>query len=160
MKFSHIDEQGKARMVDVSSKPSTQRRAVARGFVRLPARTVELLREKALPKGDVLTVAQVAGILGAKRAGELIPMCHPLALTHAGVRLASTDAGVEITAEAATNAPTGVEMEAITAVVVAAITVYDMCKGVDPDITIEGIQLLEKTGGKRDWRRSSGQTSE
>jgi cyclic pyranopterin monophosphate synthase len=130
-------------MVDVGDKPQSRRRAVARGFVRMAPETARRLRE--LPKGDALAVAQVAGIMAAKRTSELIPLCHPLPLTHVDVSLEVGDAGIDITATAETTAQTGVEMEALTAVSVAALTVYDMAKAIDADMTVSGISLVEKT---------------
>lgn len=140
-------------MVDVSGKPASQRRAVARGEVHLPQEARRLLAEKALPKGDVLTVAQVAGIQAAKRTHELIPMCHNVPLSKVAVTLTPTEYGVEIVGEASGEAKTGFEMEALTAVAVAALTLYDMTKSVSHDIHIEGIRLVEKTGGKSEWQK-------
>jgi len=149
--LSHVNEDGSPRMVDVSGKERTVRRAVAEGFVRLkPAHLAAL---DSLPKGDAITVAQIAGIQGGKRCSELIPLCHPIPLTHLNVRITRRDSDLRIEAEARTEDRTGVEMEAYTAVVVAAITLIDMLKGVDPDLEIAGVRLLEKTGGKADWRR-------
>ena len=141
--LSHVDESGAVRMVDVGAKPLSRRRAVARGEVRLAPETVRRLRE--LPKGDALTTAQLAGIMAAKRTSELIPLCHPLPLSHVEVTLVVHDDRVEITAAAETTAQTGVEMEALTAVSVAALTVYDMCKAIDKEMTIGEIRLVEKT---------------
>lgn len=135
-------------MVDVSQKTPSHRTATATGTVRLSETLRQLVAEKALPKGDVFTVAKVAGILAAKRCGELIPLCHPLPLTNIQVELALTETGVEITATASCVGPTGVEMEALTAVSVAALTVYDMCKSADKGMVIEAVRLLTKTGGK------------
>lgn len=146
--FSHLDASGGARMVDVSDKAETRRTATAVGRVRMGGETRRLIAEKALPKGDVFTVARVAGILAAKRTGELIPMCHPLPLTDLRLDLTLDDAGVAITATAACIGRTGVEMEALTAVSVAALTVYDMCKSADKRLMIEGVRLAKKTGGK------------
>ncbi|WP_395146349.1 cyclic pyranopterin monophosphate synthase MoaC [Armatimonas sp.] len=146
--FSHLDEKGTARMVDVSQKTPTHRTATATGTVRLSETLRQLVAEKALPKGDVFTVAKVAGILAAKRCGELIPLCHPLPLTDIQVELALTEMGVEIIATASSVGQTGVEMEALTAVSVAALTVYDMCKSADKGMVIEAVRLLTKTGGK------------
>jgi cyclic pyranopterin monophosphate synthase len=140
--LSHVSEAGDVRMVDVGDKPPSRRRAVARGFVRMAPETARRLRE--LPKGDALAVAQVAGIMAAKRTSELIPLCHPLPLTHVDVSLDVGDAGVVITATAETTAQTGVEMEALTAVSVAALTVYDMAKAVDADMTVSDVSLVEK----------------
>lgn len=148
MEFTHFNEQGRARMVDVTGKPETERRAVAAGRVRMRPETVEAVRTGGTPKGDVLAVAQVAGIMAAKRTGELIPMCHPLALTGIDVRFALTADTVEIEASVRCRGSTGVEMEALTAVSAAALTVYDMCKALQKDMEITDIRLLEKTGGK------------
>jgi len=138
-------------MVDVSDKSSTIRVATVRGVVRLTAAHMAALDE--LPKGDAITTAQIAGIQGGKKASELIPLCHPIALSKLDVRIARVDQGLEILATAKTNAVTGVEMEAYSAVVVAGITLIDMLKGVNPDLTLTDVQLLEKTGGKADWVR-------
>ncbi len=135
-------------MVDVSQKTPSHRTATATATVRLSEALRQLVAEKALPKGDVFTVAKVAGILAAKRCGELIPLCHPLPLTDIQVELALTKTGVEIIATASCVGPTGVEMEALTAVSVAALTVYDMCKSADKGMVIEAVRLLTKTGGK------------
>jgi len=151
MKLSHLDETGRARMVDVSDKPVTRRVAVAEGRVSMAAATVALLRKQALPKGDVLTVAQVAAILAAKQTAALIPMCHPLPLTDVQVALTPEEEGIAIRATVTTQARTGAEMEALTAVSVAALTVYDMCKAVDKRMTLEGIRLIHKEGGKSEW---------
>ena len=152
--LTHLDEHGTARMVDVGDKAATDRRAVARALVRMsPATAAKVLAGDA-PKGDVLGTARIAGIQAAKRTGELIPLCHPLPLTHADVRAELRDDGVHIEAEAATTAQTGVEMEALTAAAVAALTVYDMCKAVEKGMTITEVRLEEKTGGKSGpWRR-------
>ena len=141
--LSHVDESGSVRMVDVGGKPRSRRRAVARARVTMAAETARRLRE--LPKGDALATAQVAGIMAAKRTGELIPLCHPLPLTHVDVRLDVADDAVEITAAAETTAQTGVEMEALVAASVAALTVYDMAKAVDKDMTVTDVHLVEKT---------------
>jgi cyclic pyranopterin monophosphate synthase len=140
--FSHVDEAGAVRMVDVGAKPHQRRRAVARAVVRMAPQTAARLRE--LPKGDALTTAQLAGIMAAKRTSELIPLCHPLPLTHVDVELEVGDGQVEITASAETTAQTGVEMEALTAASVAALTVYDMAKAVDKQMTF-AVELVEKT---------------
>jgi cyclic pyranopterin phosphate synthase len=141
--LSHVDETGRVRMVDVGAKPQSRRRARARGEVRMRAETARRLRE--LPKGDALATAQLAGIMAAKRTSELIPLCHPLSLSVVAVELEVGEEAVEITATAETVAQTGVEMEALTAVSVAALTVYDMAKGIDSDLVIGEIRLLEKT---------------
>ncbi len=141
--LSHVDARGAVRMVDVGAKPAVQRRARARAFVRLSPGTSARLAE--LPKGDVLTTAQLAGIMAAKRTAELIPLCHTLPLTHVDVRLEVEEAGVAIEASAETTARTGVEMEALTAAAVAALTVYDMVKAIDKEMVVEDVRLLEKT---------------
>jgi len=151
--LSHVSEDGSPRMVDVSGKVSTIRIAVAEGYVRL--RHAHVLALDQLPKGDAVTVAQIAGIQGAKRTSELIPLCHPIPLTHISVKIEKEEESLRILAESKTEDRTGVEMEAYTAVVVAAITLIDMLKGVDPDLEITGVRLLEKTGGKTDWKRGS-----
>jgi len=145
-KLSHYDAAGRARMVDVSAKPPTKRTAKAEAFVRLSPQVLEALPDN--PKGNPLEVARFAGIAAAKKTSELIPMCHPLMLSHADVEASVTSAGVHLVATVSTTGPTGVEMEALTAASVAALTVYDMTKALDKSITIERIQLLEKTGGK------------
>ena len=139
--LSHVDESGAVKMVDVGGKPSQRRRAVARATVQMAPATARRLRE--LPKGDALTTAQLAGIMAAKRTAELIPLCHPLPLTHVGVSLTVGEAVVEITATAETTAQTGVEMEALTAASVAALTIYDMAKAVDKQMTF-AVELVEK----------------
>jgi cyclic pyranopterin monophosphate synthase len=141
--LSHVDETGGVRMVDVGAKPLSRRRAVATGQVRMSSATTRRLRE--LPKGDALATAQLAGIMAAKRTAELIPLCHPLPLSHVEVALEVGEDLVEITAVAETTAQTGVEMEALTAASVAALTIYDMCKAVDKAMTIAEVRLLEKT---------------
>lgn len=149
-KLSHLDETGQARMVDVGQKQDTLRTAVARGEVVMKLETLHLIQEGALKKGDVLAVAQVAGVMAAKKTSELIPLCHPLPLTHAGVELEldETLPGVRITATASTLGKTGVEMEALTAVSVAALTIYDMAKAAEKTIRIQNIRLVEKHGGR------------
>jgi cyclic pyranopterin phosphate synthase len=150
-RLTHVDETGKARMVDVSDKPVTTRHAAARGRVRLSARVIELLRgegDDVLAKGDALAVAEVAGIMAAKRTSDLIPLCHPLALSHVEVDLAILDDGVEITAIVTTTDRTGAEMEALTAVSVAALTVVDMVKAVDKAAVIEQVRVIGKSGGR------------
>jgi cyclic pyranopterin phosphate synthase len=147
-KLTHLDDQGHAHMVDVTEKAETSRRAVARGRVLLAPATVALLRAGDVPKGDALGVARVAGILAAKRTSDLIPLCHPLPITRVAVDLALTDGGVEIEAEVRVTGKTGVEMEALTAVAVAALTLYDMVKAVDKGAVITDIRLEEKSGGK------------
>ena len=142
--FSHLDAEGTARMVDVGHKTVQRRRAVAAGFVRLQTSTLEALRAQALPKGDVLTVARVAAILAAKKTSELIPLCHGLPLENVEVDFEVQGDGIAICATAVTSAKTGVEMEALTAVSVAALTIYDMCKAADKTMVIENVRLLEK----------------
>jgi cyclic pyranopterin phosphate synthase len=142
------------RMIDVGEKPVTRRTAVARGRVLVPAAVLERIAARTLPKGDVLAVAQVAGIMAAKHTPDIVPLCHPLPLTKVDVLLELEDDGVVVTASAETTAQTGVEMEALTAVMAAALTVYDMTKGLDPSISIASAELIEKTGGKSGhWRR-------
>jgi cyclic pyranopterin phosphate synthase len=141
--LSHVDEAGDVRMVDVGDKPLSRRRAVAAATVTMAPETARRLRE--LPKGDALATAQLAGIMAAKRTAELIPLCHPLPLSHIAVSLDVGDAAVEIRATAETTAQTGVEMEALLAASVAALTVYDMAKAIDKGMTVEGVRLLEKT---------------
>jgi cyclic pyranopterin monophosphate synthase len=141
--LSHVDETGAVRMVDVGDKPVSRRRAVAQAEVRMAPKTARQLRE--LPKGDALTTAQIAGIMAAKRTAELIPLCHPLPLTNLAVELEVGDAGVTIVATAETTAQTGVEMEALTAASVAALTVYDMAKAVDKAMEVTSVKLVEKT---------------
>ena len=145
-KLSHYDESGAVRMVDVTGKPSTRRMARAHAFVKLSAVVMAGLPEN--PKGNPLEIARIAGIQGAKRTSELIPLCHPLPLTHADVEISLQENGVRIVSTAATTAPTGVEMEALTAAATAALTIYDMCKALDKSIEISDLYLLEKTGGK------------
>ena len=155
MTLTHVDEEGRARMVDVGDKPVTARTAVASGFVRMAAATVAAIRDRRTPKGDPLEVARLAGIMAAKRTAELIPLCHPLSLTHADVQLDLQDDGIRITATARTDGKTGVEMEALTAVSVAALTLYDMCKAMDKAMAITGIRLESKTGGRSgDYHRN------
>jgi cyclic pyranopterin phosphate synthase len=141
--LSHVDDSGGVRMVDVGGKPQSHRLARARAFVRMAPETAERLRS--LPKGDALMTAQVAGIMAAKRTAELIPLCHPLPLTNVEVRLEIEQGGVAVEAGAETTAQTGVEMEALTAAAVAALTVYDMAKAIDKEMVVEDVRLLEKT---------------
>ena len=150
MEFSHFNEQGRARMVDVSDKAITHRVAVAEGAIYLAPETMEKIRGGTMKKGDVLAVAQVAGIMGAKRNFELIPMCHPMQLTGVDIdfELSDEPCRIIIRATVKCSGETGVEMEALTAVSVAALTIYDMCKAVQKDMHIEGIRLLSKSGGK------------
>ena len=148
--LTHLDEQGKARMVDVGAKPDSERVAVAAGRVTMQPETLRLIRDGVLKKGDVLTIARIAGIMAAKRTAELIPLCHPIPLTHLDVTLSlnESSSAVEITATARTIGKTGVEMEALSAVSVTALTVYDMAKAVDRGMVIDDIRLLEKHGGQ------------
>ncbi len=147
-KFSHIAKDGSVNMVDVSHKTNTLRIAIVRGCIDLSAETLALLQNTALPKGDVLTTAKLAGIMAAKRTAELVPLCHPLALTFMDVRFTVKDFGLELEAEARTAGPTGVEMEALVGAQMAAATVYDMCKAVQKNIVIRDIRLVYKSGGK------------
>ena len=144
-KFSHIDEKGKANMVDVGSKPMQTRTAVARGFIRLQPETVKLIRENQMKKGDVLTIAEIAGIQAAKKTSDLIPLCHPLQITKADVKEVLLEDGVEVTSTLRCIGQTGIEMEALTGVSVALLTVYDMCKAVDKVMVIKEVKLIEKT---------------
>jgi cyclic pyranopterin phosphate synthase len=148
--LTHLDENGRARMVDVGAKPDTERIAVAKGEVHMKKETLDLIRAGQIKKGDVLTVAQIAGITAAKRTADLIPLCHPLPLTQVEVDLALDDSvpGVVITATAKTVGKTGVEMEALTAVSVAALTVYDMAKAAEKTMRIQNVRLVEKHGGR------------
>jgi len=148
--LTHLDETGRARMVDVSAKSDTAREAVATATVHMQPATLALIQSGGIPKGDVFAVAQIAGIMAAKRTHELIPMCHPLLLTDIEVRFAvdEKESAVDITATVRTTGKTGVEMEALTAVAVAALTAYDMCKAVERGIRIDGLRLLYKSGGK------------
>lgn len=159
--LTHIDEAGAARMVDVSAKDVTTRTARATGRVLVAPRVVELLRGAGVPKGDALATARIAGIMGAKRTPDLIPLCHPLAVSGVTVDLAVTDDAVEIVATVKTTDRTGVEMEALTAVTVAALTVVDMVKAVDKGAVISDVRVEEKTGGKSGpWSRTAGERGE
>ena len=151
--LSHVDRSGRARMVDVSAKTPTARQAIAKGHITLSAAARTAIRAKRLKKGDPLAAARLAGVMAAKKTSELIPLCHPLALTHADVELEVVKDGYAITATVRTTGPTGVEMEALTAVAVAALTIYDMVKAVDQRMTIGKIHVIEKSGGKRDFKR-------
>jgi cyclic pyranopterin monophosphate synthase len=150
MKLTHVDGEGKARMVDVSEKKETDREAKAYGTVSMAPETYQQIREGQGPKGDIFTVAKLAGIMGAKKTGELIPLCHPLSLTHVDVEYDFNDEArtVGITATVRTKGPTGVEMEALTCVSLVALTIYDMCKAIDKGIELGPFFLLEKSGGK------------
>jgi len=147
-KLTHVDKEGRARMVDVTEKNQTVRVARAEAFVEMSAETVKLLRDRAMPKGNPLEVARIAGIQAGKKTSELIPLCHPLPLTHLDISIDVIDSGARIEAIARTKAETGVEMEAMTAVSIAALTLYDMCKAVEKGISIGPVRLLEKSGGK------------
>ncbi len=153
-KLSHFDEQGKIKMVDVSGKETTLRCAIASGKVLLSKETIQILQSNENPKGNPLEIARIAGIMAAKRTSELIPLCHQIALSKVEVKIELTDYGIFLESEAKTNSQTGVEMEALTAVSVAALTIYDMCKAVQKDIEITEIKLALKTGGKSDFVNS------
>ena len=148
MEFSHINEQGRAKMVDVTDKDSTYREAIAEGTVVVKPDTMALIKSGGIKKGDVLAVAQVAGIMAAKKTSDIIPMCHPLMLSGVDIRFELTDTDIHITATVKCKGSTGVEMEALSAVSTAALTVYDMCKAVQRDIEIQNIRLNYKSGGK------------
>lgn len=150
-KLSHYDEAGKIKMVDVSAKETTERRAIATGKILMAEKTLEILRENVNPKGNPLEIARIAGIMGAKKTSELIPLCHQINLSKVEITAEIESDGIYLTAEAKTSAQTGVEMEALTAVSVAALTIYDMCKAVDKEIVISDIKLNLKTGGKSDF---------
>jgi cyclic pyranopterin monophosphate synthase len=152
--LTHFDESGRARMVDVGEKPATHRMALASGRVTMQPETATVIREGRAAKGDVLAVAQVAAIMAAKKTHDIIPMCHPLLLTKIAINFALDDTGVDITAQVETRGQTGVEMEALTAVSAAALTIYDMVKAIDRGMTIESIRLEHKSGGKSgEWER-------
>lgn len=146
--FTHFNREGDPHMVDVSAKDVTFRRAVAAGKITMAPETLAMIRDRGHKKGDVVQVAQLAGIMGAKKTADLIPLCHPIGLSHVGVEINLVDDGLEITAECRLDGQTGVEMEALTAVSVAALTVYDMCKAVDRGMVISTIRLIHKSGGK------------
>ncbi|WP_283202125.1 cyclic pyranopterin monophosphate synthase MoaC [Brevibacterium sp. 2SA] len=156
MSLTHLDETGAARMVDVGDKSTTRRRAVATATITTTPEVISLIAEAGLPKGDALPVARIAAVMGAKRTSDLIPLCHPLPLTGVDVDFTLTDSAVTVTAAVKTVSVTGVEMEALTAVSVAALTIFDMIKAVDNRAVIGDIKVLEKTGGKSgDWSRES-----
>ncbi len=156
--LSHLDEQGRVAMVETTGKPSSARRAVASARVVMSPETLAALRERRTPKGDPLETARLAGIMAAKRTADLIPLCHPLPLTHIDVRAELHNTGVYLEADVSTQAQTGVEMEALTAVTVAALTIYDMCKAIDKAMTIMDVRLELKTGGKSgNYRRQKAQ---
>ena len=144
MTLTHTDEEGRAKMVDVGDKPVSSRVATASGFVQMASATIEAIRERRTPKGDPLEVARLAGIMAAKRTSELIPLCHPLPLNHADVQLELRSDGVGIVATASTDGKTGVEMEALAAASIAALTIYDMCKAIDKQMVIEGVRVVSK----------------
>ena len=151
-KLTHIDDQGRARMVDVSDKPATTREAVAAGFVRMSSETLALAVSGSGRKGDVRAVAELAGVMAAKKTSDLIPLCHPLALSKVEVSVEPADGGLAVTTRVKTTGPTGVEMEALTAASIACLTIYDMLKAAEKGMVIEAVRLLEKTGGKSgDW---------
>jgi len=153
-RLTHVDQQGAARMVDVAAKQVTHRRAVAGAVIRMKPTTLAMIVEGRAPKGDVFAVARVAGIMAAKRTSDLVPLCHPLSLTHATVELEPLDGAVRVTATVETDGKTGVEMEALTAAAVAALTLYDMCKAVDRGMTVDALGLIVKEGGKSgSWTR-------
>jgi cyclic pyranopterin phosphate synthase len=149
-KLTHLDKEGRAKMVDVTEKPSTVREAVARGSVIMKPETLKLIQDKKIPKGDVLCVARVAGIQAVKKTSELIPMCHPLNITSVNIDLSLDDKEnkIDIDARVKVTGQTGVEMEALTAVSVVALTIYDMCKAVDKEMVVSDIKLMEKKGGR------------
>jgi cyclic pyranopterin phosphate synthase len=154
--LTHIDRGGSARMVDVSSKPATERVAIAAGFVRMSAATLDLVRSGNAKKGDVLGAARIAGIMAAKKTHELIPLCHPLAISNVEIDIAPQRGGLAVRATVKVTGQTGVEMEALTAVSVACLTVYDMIKAVERGVTIETIRLIEKSGGKSGHYQAEG----
>jgi cyclic pyranopterin phosphate synthase len=157
--LSHYDKSGQVRMVDVTAKPATSRTASARAFVRMQRATVASLKRLKSPKGNPLEIARIAGITAAKRTSELIPLCHPLALTHVDVRAKLCQNGIEITSEATVTGPTGVEMEALVGAAVAALTIYDMCKALQRGMEITDLHLVKKSGGRSGtYLRSVGQS--
>ena len=154
--LTHLDAQGKARMVDVGGKAETHRVAVAAGRIRMSGQALDAIRDGTVPKGDVLAAARIAGIMAAKKTADLIPLCHPLGLDAVAIDFALLDDGVEVTATASLTARTGVEMEAMMAVSIALLTIYDMAKAVDKAMVIDAVRLIEKRGGKSgDWKRPS-----
>ena len=156
-KLTHFNQAGEAHMVDVGDKPASARRAIAAGRIRMQAETLRLIRDGGHRKGDVLGVARVAGIMATKRTADLVPMCHPLALTHVAVEFELVDAehAIDCTVTVETRGQTGVEMEALTGVQIALLTIYDMCKAVDRGMVIDAVRLLEKSGGKSGhWQRT------
>jgi len=160
--FTHLDNSGRVRMVDVTAKTATVRKATARGVIRMTPRIIEQIQSGSIAKGNVLETARIAGVMAAKKAADLIPMCHPLAITHAAVdfKVLPENNTVEIQATVSLSGKTGVEMEALTAVSVAALTLYDMCKALDKGMVISDICLLEKTGGKSGTYKMENETDE
>jgi cyclic pyranopterin phosphate synthase len=154
--LTHLDSNGRAAMVDVGDKPITRREAIAEGFISLQSATIAAITAGTVPKGEVLNTARIAGIMAAKRCGELIPLCHPLPIESVAVEFEFSELKIHITAVARITSKTGVEMEALTAVSIAALTIYDMCKGIDKTMTIDGIRLVKKTGGTKDLPRVQG----
>ncbi|MDQ2893575.1 MAG: cyclic pyranopterin monophosphate synthase MoaC [Pseudomonadota bacterium] len=150
--LTHLDAAGAAHMIDVGGKPVTTRQAIASGYIAMSPAALVAIRDGTAKKGDVIAVARVAGIMAAKRTSDLIPLCHPLPLTRVALDLTLGDGGITVTATTATDAKTGVEMEALTAVTVALLTIYDMAKAIDKRMTIGDIRLIEKSGGKSDFR--------
>ena len=152
--LTHLDAEGHARMVDVGGKPETQRVAIASGRIRMSAAALDAIRDGAVPKGDVLAAARIAGIMAAKQTGALIPLCHPLALDAVGIEFAVVEDGIEATATASLTGKTGVEMEAMVAVSIALLTIYDMAKAIDKAMVIDAVRMIAKRGGKSgDWQR-------
>ncbi len=155
--LTHLDQHGQARMVDVGGKPDSARAAIAAGRIRMSAQALAAIRDGSGPKGDVLAVARIAGIMAAKRTGELIPLCHPLALDAVSVDFVFEDDAIAVTARASLTGRTGVEMEAMTAACIALLTIYDMAKAIDRGMVIEAVRLIEKSGGKSGpWRAPDG----
>lgn len=150
--FTHFNESGRAKMVDVSEKKITNREAIARGYIYIGEETIKKIKEGGMKKGDVLSVAQVAGIMGIKKTGDIIPMCHNIFISGSNIEFKIEKNRIEIVASAKTAGQTGIEMEALTGVTVAALTIYDMCKAVDKEMVISEIELLSKTGGKSDYK--------
>ncbi|CUU49638.1 cyclic pyranopterin monophosphate synthase MoaC [Clostridium beijerinckii] len=148
MEFTHFNEKGRAHMVNVSEKDETKRVAIARGSIKMKKETVDLIKDGLIKKGDVLSVAQIGGIMGVKKTSDLIPMCHNIFITGSDINFDIGEEEIEIEATVSTVGKTGVEMEALTAVTTAALTIYDMCKAVDKDMVIENVRLIKKTGGK------------
>ncbi|ALB45028.1 MAG: cyclic pyranopterin monophosphate synthase MoaC [Clostridium beijerinckii] len=148
MEFTHFNEKGRAHMVNVSEKDETKRVAIARGLIKMKKETVNLIKDGLIKKGDVLSVAQIGGIMGVKKTSDLIPMCHNIFITGSDINFSIGEEEIEIEATVSTVGKTGVEMEALTAVTTAALTIYDMCKAVDKDMVIENVRLIKKTGGK------------